>query len=63
MVVMLRCCWRLLLQPNTYVYVAGLEELRGELDGAFAKIAGSEQKWLRRKAELSAGGRWVELLY
>jgi ferredoxin--NADP+ reductase len=55
--------WSLLLQPNTYVYVAGLEKLRGDLDEAFAKIAGSEQKWIRRKAELSAGGRWVELLY
>ena len=55
--------WNLLLQPNTYVYVAGLEKLRGELDAAFSEIAGSEQKWARRKAELTAGGRWVELLY
>jgi ferredoxin--NADP+ reductase len=55
--------WRLLGQPNTYVYVAGLEKMRGELDAAFTEIAGSEQKWARRKAELTAGGRWVELLY
>lgn len=55
--------WALLGQPNTYVYVAGLEKMRGELDAAFAQIAGSEQKWARRKAELTAGGRWVELLY
>ncbi len=55
--------WGLLGQPNTYVYIAGLEKMRGELDAAFAEIAGSEQKWARRKAELSAGGRWVELLY
>ena len=55
--------WRLLEQPNTYVYVAGLEKMRGELDKAFKEIAGSAQKWARRKAELSAGGRWVELLY
>lgn len=55
--------WGLLGQPNTYVYVAGLEKMRGELDEAFAEIAGSKQKWARRKAELSAGGRWVELLY
>jgi len=26
-------------------------------------LAGSEQKWERRKAELMAGGRWVKLLY
>ena len=55
--------WKLLEQPNTYVYVAGLEKMRGELDEAFKEIAGSPQKWARRKAELVAGGRWVELLY
>jgi ferredoxin--NADP+ reductase len=55
--------WGLLGQPNTYVYVAGLEKMRGELDKAFSEIAGSEQKWARRRAELTAGGRWVELLY
>ena len=55
--------WGLLAQPNTYVYVAGLEKMRGELDDAFGQIAGSEKKWARRKAELMAGGRWVELLY
>jgi ferredoxin--NADP+ reductase len=55
--------WKLLGQPNTYVYVAGLEKMRGELDAAFAQIAGSESKWARRSAELKAGGRWVELLY
>ena len=55
--------WELLLQPHTYVYVAGLEKMRDELDDAFREIAGSEQKWARRRAELVAGGRWVELLY
>jgi ferredoxin--NADP+ reductase len=55
--------WSLLGLPNTYVYVAGLEKMRSELDDAFGEIAGSEQKWARRKAELTAGGRWVELLY
>jgi ferredoxin--NADP+ reductase len=55
--------WKLLGQPNTYVYVAGLEKMRGELDEAFAQIAGSESKWARRSAELRAGGRWVELLW
>jgi len=55
--------WKLLGKPNTYVYVAGLEKMRGELDDAFARIAGSEEKWARRRAELVAGGRWVEVLY
>jgi len=55
--------WSLLGQPSTYVYVAGLEKMRGELDVAFSEIAGSSKKWARRRAELAAGGRWVELLY
>ena len=55
--------WNLLGQPNTYVYIAGLEKMRTELDAAFAEIAGSPQKWARRRAELVAGGCWVEVLY
>jgi ferredoxin--NADP+ reductase len=34
-----------------------------ELDHVFARIAGSEERWQRRKAELEAGKRWVELVY
>ena len=55
--------WRWLAEPDTYVYVAGLERIRDELDQVFTRIAGSEAAWRRRKAELVAGGRWVELLY
>jgi len=55
--------WRLLGEPKTYVYLAGLEAIRDKLDAVFTKIAGGEEKWARRKAELAAGGRWVELLY
>jgi ferredoxin--NADP+ reductase len=49
--------------PKTYVYVAGLEKMLGELDVVFAALAGSKPKWERRKAELMAGRRWVELVY
>lgn len=55
--------WNILLDPKTYVYVAGLERIRDQLDHAFAQLAGSEEAWSRRKAELAAGGRWRELLY
>ena len=55
--------WGLLSDANTHVYLAGLEEMRDHLDKALATVAGSPQKWARRKAELTAGGRWVELLY
>ncbi len=55
--------WKLLGDPKTYVYVAGLEKMRDELNAVFASLAGSKEAWARRKAELTAGRRWVELLY
>ncbi len=55
--------WNLLADIRTYVYVAGLEPMRDELDKIFSTLAGHPDRWQRRKAELMAGGRWVELLY
>jgi ferredoxin--NADP+ reductase len=55
--------WKMLGEPKTYVYVAGLEKMRAELDKVFTAVAGSEEAWERRRAELTAGKRWVELLY
>lgn len=55
--------WQLLQQPNTYVYLAGLEKIRDQLNEVFSGVAGTESRWARRHAELVAGGRWVELLY
>jgi ferredoxin--NADP+ reductase len=55
--------WELLERPATYVYLAGLETTRDELDRLFAGLAGSKERWARKKASLAADGRWVELLY
>jgi ferredoxin--NADP+ reductase len=55
--------WQALSDAKTYVYISGLEKIRDELDTIFAKVAGSVERWQRRKAELTAGHRWVELLY
>jgi ferredoxin--NADP+ reductase len=55
--------WAQLEKTNTYVYLAGLEPMRAELEKVFEDLAGSRERWQRRKAELMAGGRWVELLY
>lgn len=55
--------WDLLGKTDTAVYLAGLESISEELDTVLAFIAGSTEAWRRRKAELVAGGRWVELLY
>jgi ferredoxin--NADP+ reductase len=53
----------LLSDPKTYVYVAGLESIRDELDGVLSEIAGSNHTWFSWKADLEADGRWIELLY
>lgn len=55
--------WAMLSDARSYVYIAGLESIREALDRVFSEIAGSEKRWKRRKAELAAGERWVELLY
>lgn len=48
---------------NTYVYVAGYEKIRDNLDKAFVNVIGSEEEWRTRKAELIAGGKWAEIIY
>ena len=55
--------WDMICSHNTFVYVAGLAAVNVMLDEAFSEMAGSGEKWLRRKRELIAGGRWTELIY
>ena len=50
-------------KSDTYVYIAGHESMLAMLDQAFSRMAGSTEKWARKKAELMAGRRWVELIY
>jgi len=54
--------WKMVMDPDTYVYVAGQEKIKDMLDRAFEKMAGSKEKWERRKAELKAGKRWTEVI-
>lgn len=53
----------MLSKTNTYVYVAGYEKVKENLDKAFSNILGSQEKWKTRKAELVAGGKWAEVIY
>ncbi|MGL1887647.1 MAG: ferredoxin-NADP reductase [Reichenbachiella sp.] len=50
-------------RSNTHVYVAGYGSVNDNLNKAFSKILGSEEKWLVRKAELIAGLKWAEVIY
>ena len=53
----------MLSQANTYIYVAGYEQVMDMLNKAFSKILGSKEKWETRKAELVAGKKWAEIIY
>lgn len=53
----------MLKSTNTYIYVAGYDKVKDNLDKAFSKILGSEEKWKTRKAELVAGNKWAEVIY
>ncbi len=55
--------WELLNQPNTYVYLAGLQKTADATDRIMAKKAGSVQAWSDLKRELLNNGRWSEFLY
>ena len=55
--------WEMICAHNTYVYVAGHENIIEKLNKALSKMAGSESEWQRRQAELIAGQRWTEIIY
>ncbi|MBV6639077.1 MAG: ferredoxin-NADP reductase [Cyclobacteriaceae bacterium] len=47
---------------NIYIYIAGYEKVKENLEKAFSNIMG-EEKWKTRKAELIAGKKWAEVIY
>jgi ferredoxin--NADP+ reductase len=55
--------WELLNQPDTYVYLAGLQKTAEATDRVMTEKAGSEQAWSDLKKELLKEGRWSEFLY
>ncbi len=55
--------WGLLNQPNTYIYLAGLQKTAEATDKVMVEKAGSEQAWFELKKRLLDEGRWSEFLY
>jgi ferredoxin--NADP+ reductase len=55
--------WKLLRDPKTYVYVAGLKQISELLDKALVNIVGSAEKYQQHKAKMIDEGRWAELIY
>lgn len=55
--------WEMLNQPDTHVYLAGLQKTADVTDKVFAERAGGEGDWEALKQRLLDEGRWQELLY
>lgn len=55
--------WKMLSDGHTYVYIAGLKQIRDALDELFSTMSGSADGWAKLKGELVEQGRWAELLY
>jgi ferredoxin--NADP+ reductase len=55
--------WGLLQQADTFVFIAGHEEIEKTLEKAFSQMAGSDEAWKKLKQHLIEEGRWRELIY
>jgi len=55
--------WTLLQDPNTHVYLAGLEKTKVNFEQIMQKVAGSHARWNWMQEEMKEQGRWSELLY
>ena len=55
--------WDLIQQPNTYVFVAGLDKIVPALNKALSEAAGSKVAWDQMKQSMMEDNRWSELLY
>jgi hypothetical protein len=53
----------MLSDEHTYVYIAGLKQIRDALNELFSTMSGSANGWAKLKGELVEQGRWLELLY
>lgn len=54
---------QLLEDPHTYVYLAGQQRIRDDLNIVLGAIFGSANRWAELRADLEDAGRWTELLY
>jgi sulfite reductase alpha subunit-like flavoprotein len=55
--------WTMIKHADTHVFVAGMTAMLASVEKTLAGIAGSQEEWAKRKAELVSSGRWHEILY
>jgi ferredoxin--NADP+ reductase len=55
--------WKLMQDPGTHVYVAGLPKTAEDFYEVMVKVAGSKARWHWTREEMIEQKRWSELLY
>ena len=55
--------WRMIQDPKTHVYVAGLVDAARKFDAGMEAMAGGKETWQEVKANLNLERRYSELLY
>ncbi len=59
----LQDAWGLIQKPDTYVFIAGLDNIAPSLDMVMTHAAGSKEAWNNLKQQMKDEGRWSKLLY
>jgi len=55
--------WEMLQGPDTYLYVAGTENMWPSVEKGLEQAAGSAEAWLAVRKSLTQSGRWSAVLY
>ncbi len=55
--------WNLIQQPDTYVYISGLDNIAPALDTVMIDAADTQESWQLLKQKMKDEGRWSKLLY
>ena len=55
--------WKLVQDPKTHIYIAGLPRTRKNFEQVMIEVAGSKARWNWMKEEMLEQKRWSELVY
>lgn len=55
--------WEMLQQPDTHLYLAGVDQMWPRVEKALVDIAGSVAAWQAIRDKMKAEGRWNDILY
>jgi ferredoxin--NADP+ reductase len=55
--------WEMLQQPDTHLYLAGVDQMWPSVEKALVDMAGSIARWQVIREKMKTEGRWNEVLY